>query len=335
MKAERSVAVIGGGKMGGDIAAVFASGGWHVHVSEPAAAVRATLAQRTKSALKTLRASAAAGRSVHVHAALEAIPWRAISLVVEAVPEDLALKQRIFGEVEKLAPRSAILTTNSSSLRLSKIVAKVRLKERTAGVHWLTPAHIAPIVEVVRGEHTSTTTIRRVNVWLAELGKLAINLNRDVPGMLVNRVQHAMMREAFDLIDRGIVAPEDVDAAVRFGFGFRYVACGPVRQRDLNGLTIHLQSAAQIYPTLHGGKKPARCLTDLVNAGHVGVSARRGFYEWDERTLPREVQRIDDLMGKALGLMSEDREALATNAARRSALASPRPKRRKQAKKRA
>jgi 3-hydroxybutyryl-CoA dehydrogenase len=314
MKAERSAAVIGGGKMGADIAAVFASGGWQAHVSEPSAEVRATLPQRTRGALKTLGARAAAARSVHVHATLEAIPWRAISLVVEAVPEDLALKQRLFADIEKLARRSAILTTNSSSLKLTEVVAKVRLKARTAAMHWLTPAHIAPIVEVVRGKQTSAATIARLNAWLAELGKLAINLNRDVPGMLVNRVQHAMMREAFDLIDRGIVTPEDVDAAVRFGFGFRYVACGPVRQRDLNGLTIHLQSAAQIYPTLHAGKKPPRCLSDLVTAGHVGVRAGRGFYRWDERTLPAEVRRIDRLMGKALELMADDREALTAKA---------------------
>ena len=310
MKDARVVAVIGGGKMGGDIAAVFAAGGWEAHICEPADAVRRTLSQRTRSALKALKARAGAAKRVRAYDALEALPWRGVTLVVEAVPEDLGLKQTLFERIEKLAPRRAILTTNSSSLRLSDVAAKLERKDRAAGVHWLTPAHIAPIVEVVRGEHTSAATIRRLNAWLAELGKLAINLNRDIPGMLVNRVQHAMMREAFDLIDRGIVSPEDVDAAVRFGFGFRYVACGPVRQRDLNGLTIHLQSAAQIYPTLHSGGDVPRCLQKRVDAGDVGVRVGRGFYEWDKATLPREAARIDRVMGKALELMEDDRKRL-------------------------
>jgi 3-hydroxybutyryl-CoA dehydrogenase len=222
------------------------------------------------------------------------------------VPEILRVKQCVLAELSRFAPKDTIITTNSSSLRLADVVAHVPQKGRTAGLHWLTPAHIAPLVEVVRGRQTSDRTIRRLNAWLSELGKLTINLNRDVTGMLVNRVQHAMMREAFNMIDRGIVSAEDIDAAVRFGFGFRYMACGPVRQRDLNGLTIHLQAAAQIYPTLHNGSQPARCLANRVRAGHVGTHAGRGFYAWNARTLTGDIARIDALMRRALSLMDND-----------------------------
>jgi 3-hydroxybutyryl-CoA dehydrogenase len=306
MNSKRHVVIVGGGKMGGDIGAVFAGGGWTVDVVEPSLAVRARLPERVAAALRSARSSVRLVRNVHVHEFIASVRWPGADLVVETVPEILSVKQRVLADVSRLAPKDTIITTNSSSLRLADAVAHVPRKGRTAGVHWLTPAHIAPLVEVVRGRDTSDKTIRQLNAWLAELGKLAINLNRDVPGMLVNRVQHAMMREAFNLIDRGIVSPEDIDAAVRFGFGFRYVACGPVRQRDLNGLTIHLQSAEQIYPTLHNGAKPPRCLVKRVQAGDVGVHVGKGFYTWNPRTRAGEIARIDALMRRALALMHDD-----------------------------
>lgn len=303
-----SVAIIGGGKMGGDIAAVFAAGGWQVHAQEPDARVRAALSQRWRAALKTAGAPQGAARRLHAHDDLAALPWHDIVLVVETVPENLALKRALLQKIETLARPGAILTSNSSSFRISEIAAKLRRPQRAAGVHWSTPAHIAPIVEVVRGKATSARTIAQINRWLRALGKLPVNLSRDVTGMLVNRIQHAMMREAFDLIDRGIATPQDIDLAVRYGYGFRYIAAGPLRQRDMNGLVIHRDAAAQIYPTLHNGAQPPRCLDKLIAAGHTGVRAGRGFYRWNPRTLAGELERCDALFSAALRLMAKERK---------------------------
>jgi 3-hydroxybutyryl-CoA dehydrogenase len=296
-----SVAIIGGGKMGGDIAVVFAAGGWQAHVQEPDARVRAALPQRWRAALGTARAA----RMLHVHETLDALPWPDIALVIETVPENLALKQALFRKIEALARPAAILASNSSSFRISEIATKLRRPQRAAGMHWGTPAHIAPIVEVVRGKATSTRTMGQINRWLRALGKLPVNLSRDITGMLVNRMQHAMMREAFALIDRGIATPQDIDLAVRYGYGFRYIAAGPLRQRDMNGLVIHREAAAQIYPTLHNGAKPPRCLERLLAAGHTGARAGRGFYRWDPRKLEQELARCDALFWTALELMAD------------------------------
>ena len=170
---------------------------------------------------------------------------------------------------------------------------KLKHKDRAAIVHWATPANISPLVEVVRGARTSEATVRRINAWLQGLGKIVVNLRRDVPGMIVNRAQHAMMRECFSLVDKGICSLEDIDRAVRYGFGFRYVVSGPVRQRDLNGLVINHRAAAQIYPTLSNRAIPAQALTSRVKVGHIGVTVGRGFYEWDERTLKRWLARYE------------------------------------------
>ena len=300
-----TVAIIGGGKMGGDIAAVLATGGWDVHVQEPAAPMRASLPARFRTALKPLRASKAALARLNVHDTLEAIPWPRVTLVIEAVPEQLALKQALFKRIEALAPRKAILTTNTSSLPLAKVTAKVKHKDRVAILHWATPANISPLVEIVRGRATSAKTIQQVNAWMRAVGKLPVNLSRDVDGMIINRVQHAMMREAFSLVDRGIVSLEDIDLAVRYGFGFRFVACGPVLQRDLNGLVINHRAATQIYPTLNTSRVPPHALASRVRAGHVGVTVGQGFYQWDKRELGPWLRRYETLLGKVLKLMRE------------------------------
>ena len=138
-----TTAVIGAGKMGCDISAVLAAAGWEVHCQEPDAGMRASLPARLRNALKRLPDARAAAKRVHVHATLEALPWRRVAWVIEAAPEQLALKQALFAQIEALAPRDAILTTNTSSLRLADVMRKVRRKERVAIVHWATPANIS------------------------------------------------------------------------------------------------------------------------------------------------------------------------------------------------
>ncbi len=300
-----TVATIGGGKMGCDISAVLAAAGWEVHCQEPEQRMRGSLPVRFRNALEPLRAPKSTLARFHIHEQLDMIPWGQVALVIEAVPEQLPLKQTLFAKIEALAPRSAILTTNTSSLRLADVMRKVRHKDRVAIVHWATPANISPLIEVVRGTRTSPGTIRRINQWMRSLGKIVVNLNRDVPGMIVNRAQHAMMRECFSLVDKGICSLEDIDLAVRYGFGFRYVVCGPVRQRDLNGLVINYGAATQIYPTLNNSRMPPRALKSRVKAGHVGVTVGRGFYQWDQRTLGPWLLRYEKTLDALLRLMRE------------------------------
>ena len=299
----QTLAILGAGKMGCDIAACFAAGGWQVHLYDPVATARETLPARLRTALQPLRAPRSAFKRITAHGELPALPWPSVTLVIEAAPEKLVLKQMLMQEAEGFARGNAVLATNSSSLKVADVAKYVKNKSRVAGMHFLTPANIAPLVEVVRSKHTSAQTIRRINAWLGALGKLSVNLNRDITGMIVNRVQGAMMREIFHLIDQGIATPADVDTAVRHGFGYRYIACGPLRQRDFNGLEIHRDAAAQIYPTLHNGWKPARCLENLVRRGHLGVRTGRGFYRWKKAALKRELEEYEQTLAAALQLM--------------------------------
>lgn len=316
-----SIALVGGGRMGGDLAATFAAGGWQVHVVEPAQPARASLPARVRTALKALSpVDATVGRrawmqvhlqKVQAHEALDTVPWPAIDLVIESIPEKLPPKQRLFERLEREVRASTILATNSSSLLPSDVFARVARRSRTAAVHFVSPAHRVPVVEVVRTQATSAPTIRRIDGWLRDLGKLPVHLNTEVPGMLVNRLQHAMMREALSMIDAGITDIESIDLAVRFGFGFRYLAAGPLKQRDMNGLVIHWESARQLYPTLSNAKRPAKLFDRLIAAGHVGARAGRGFHPWDAASTPATMARYDRLIAAALALLEPERRALA------------------------
>jgi 3-hydroxybutyryl-CoA dehydrogenase len=298
--------VVGGGRMGGDIAAQFAAGGWQVHAVETAAAVRATFVSRTRAALRAMRAPAAAARQIVLHEGLDPVPWRSADLVLESISEVLAPKQRLMASIEPRVRRSTILATNSSSLLPSKIFARVDDRRRTAAIHFMTPAHRVPMVEVVRAPGTTAATIRRIDGWLRALGKLPVHLASEIPGMIVNRLQHAMMREALALIEAGVTDVESIDRAVRFGFGFRYLAAGPLAQRDMNGLMIHWQSARELYPLLSTARRPAKLFDRLIANGHVGLRAGRGFHRWDKVTTPAKLARYDRLITQALALLEAE-----------------------------
>jgi 3-hydroxybutyryl-CoA dehydrogenase len=164
----------------------------------------------------------------------------------------------------------------------------------------MTPAHVMLAVEITSGRNTAASTMAKLVSWMEEMGKVPIVLNRDVPGMLINRIQHAMYREIYHLIDQGIATAETVDLAVRFGFGFRYPILGPVVSRDILGLPVHLAVAKQIYPTLHNGKTPSRKLRRLVKDGHHGVRTGRGFYSWDSKTIGPRLTHFAELLEQSL-----------------------------------
>jgi 3-hydroxybutyryl-CoA dehydrogenase len=221
MPKQQSVAVIGGGIMGGDMATVFAAGGWKVHVMSPSQKTRDALPARVATGLGKLAAPAANSASVTTSARLEDLPWKEIDLVVEAAPEDLPLKQKLFGQLETLAGPDVPLTTNTSNFPIGEVGKDLKRRGRVAGLHFFMPAHLVPLVEIVSSESTDPRVAEGLVEQMKALGKAPIWVKKDVPGFVGNRLQHAMLREALYLVADGIVSPEGIDDAVRYGFGFR------------------------------------------------------------------------------------------------------------------
>jgi 3-hydroxybutyryl-CoA dehydrogenase len=301
------VAVIGGGTMGTDIAAIFVAGGWTAHVVEPDATRRTALAARVEKACGQL-GGPSAGERLAAHDDLASVPWQDIALVVECAPEDLDVKRRVFAQLERLARPDATLASNSSSFPISDISQGLATRARMCGLHFFMPAHLVPAVEVIRSEATDPAVCERLSATMRALGRVPVAVKKDIPGFLVNRIQHAMMRECFALIEHGLATAEDVDAAVRYGFGFRFVAAGPILQKDLAGLDIHCAAAETIYPTLCNDSEPSRVLRERVSAGRHGVKTGHGFYKWEAERAATEKARYDRALLAALEVFARERE---------------------------
>jgi len=304
---EQSLVVVGGGTMGRDIAAIFLAAGWRVQVVETDATVREVLAQRVRESAAAIDAVPAAG-AVEVVAGLGAAEWAGVGLVIEAVPEQLPLKRKVFAALEKLAPAGVPLASNSSSFPISEIGAGLATQGRMLGLHFFMPAHLVPAVEVVRGGKTDEAVAQAVTAIMRSVGRKPVQVARDIPGFLGNRLQHALMREAIALVEQGFASPEDVDTVVRYGFGFRYIAAGPLLQKDHSGIDIHCAAAATMYPHLTNTAEPSPLIRRLVERGEVGMksSGRKGFYRWDEASIAREKARYQRALAAALRILREE-----------------------------
>ena len=287
------VAIIGGGIMGGDIATSFVASGWQVHVMSPSERTRDALPGRLENGLKRLETDPAACGSVSIHDGLDKLPWPAVDLVIEAVTEDLALKHRVFAELERFARPEVPLATNTSSFQVTEVGKHLKTRSRVCGAHYFMPAHIVPLVEIVCAEFTDPGVAQKVEAAMKATGKVPVMVKKDIPGFLANRLQHALIREAFWLIENGIATPEGIDAAVRYGFGFRFVACGPLMQKEMSGWDTNFYSGRSIYPSLSTASAPPDRLQQMVARGDIGMKAKKGLWTWTDETLAREKARYE------------------------------------------
>lgn len=311
MSTQQSVVVIGGGTMGSDVAAIFYAGGWNAQVVEPSPAVRARLPHNVAAAADSIGVFGQGG-SVDARAAIADIDWSAVGIVIECAPEKLEIKQAIFRELDTAAPKHVPLTSNSSGIPISRIGEQCANRGRMLGLHFFMPAHWVPAVEVVRSEFSDEAVAQEVSAIMRSVRKKPVQVKRDVPGFLANRIQHAMMREAIALVDEGFASAEDVDLAVRYGFGFRYIAAGPLLQKDLAGVDIHCAAAAGIYPYLSNNTEPSPLMQNLVKNGDFGVksASRKGFYDWDEAGIAREQARYQTALKKAMQILRDEDDAI-------------------------
>ncbi len=222
------------------------------------------------------------------------------------MPERLDLKQELFAKLEQYAKPEAVLASNSTSFPISQIASGLKTAARMIGLHFFMPAHLVPCVEVVYGEKTSPMVADSLSRLMTLCGMVPVTVKKDLPGFLANRLQHALSREAFAMEDAGICTPEDVDKAVRFGFGFRYIAAGPAMQRDHAGLEVHAAGGATIYPTLNNSPTIAKCLSDRVESGKFGMKTDEGFYSWNSESMKVERERYQAALREGLKIIQKD-----------------------------
>ncbi|CAM4111790.1 3-hydroxyacyl-CoA dehydrogenase family protein [Bordetella tumulicola] len=276
----QSLAVIGAGAMGSGIAALFAAKNIEVVLIDPmpGALERASSVIDRQLGGYAPDTLADTRRRIRMDPGLEAAS--SCDLVIEAIPEKLELKRETFARLDTLCRPKTIFATNTSGLSINAIAQSVIRRDRFVGTHFFTPADVIPLVEVVRNDDTSAATVERVMAALRLVGKRPVLVNRDIPGFIANRIQHALAREAISLLEQGIASAEDIDEVVKWSLGIRLALSGPLEQRDMNGIDVHHAIATYLYADLENRTTPSALLSEKVATGQLGAKSGQGFYTW-------------------------------------------------------
>jgi 3-hydroxybutyryl-CoA dehydrogenase len=261
MHAIQTVLICGYGVMGRAVAATFAASGFTTIVRS-----------RRAGKLGALPANLSA---------VERLPEEPPDLVIEFVPEEARVKQSVYAEIESAYPDGApLIASGTSGLDLVELARKMKHPERFLGVHYFMPADTAPVVEVMAGLATPRADVDRVADALRRTGKEPVVLYKPIVGFLVNRLQHAILHEAYYLIEAGVASAEDIDHAARRMLAPRMCLNGLIQQKDISGLKIHADAQRSIVPRLFHNATPNPMLQSMVRRGETGLSAGRGFYDW-------------------------------------------------------
>ncbi|HBB18712.1 MAG TPA: 3-hydroxyacyl-CoA dehydrogenase [Syntrophus sp. (in: bacteria)] len=290
-----NVLVVGVGLMGSAIAQLFAYHGHSVTLTDVSEDILAGAKEKICRSLERMADQGLAQADLiepalgRIHTTSDlAEATHGARFVVEAVPENLELKQEIFRRLDALCPAETILATNTSVISITQIAAKSLRQERIVGTHFWNPPTLVPLVEVVPGERTSAETVEAAYALLTAVGKHPVRVKQDVPGFVGNRLQHALWREAISIVERGIADADVVDEVVKFGFGMRLPVLGPLENADLIGLDLTLAIHDYILKHLESSPNPSPLLAQKVAKGDLGFkSDGRGFRDWNTEQMNR------------------------------------------------
>ncbi|MCC6776717.1 MAG: 3-hydroxyacyl-CoA dehydrogenase family protein [Hyphomicrobiales bacterium] len=273
------IAVIGAGLMGHGLAQVFASAGHEVTITDSVAASLDTVRSRIRANLADLGDDVTAVERVLPIADL-ASAVRDADYVVEAVLEDLAVKQKLFAQIEPHVRRDTMLASNTSVIPITRIMEGLSDRSRALGTHWWNPPFLVPLVEVIETEWTAQSAIDWTMALHKAAGKQPVHVKKDVPGFVGNRLQHALWREAVALVEQGICDAETVDTVIKASFGRRLAVLGPLENADLVGTDLTLAIHRTVLPSIDSRPGPSPYLEQLVADGKLGFKAGEGFRKW-------------------------------------------------------
>ena len=222
--------------------------------------------------------------------------WNQCLWVIETVAENLELKQKVFQYLDHVVPGEIPIGSNSSGFPISKIAEGLKTANRMMGAHYFMPAEVVPLVEIVMGQKTDIKYTEQACALYKAIDKKPVLVKKDIPGFLANRIQHALMREALSLVQEGIATPADIDDAVRYSFGFRYAAVGPMTQKEISGWDGMANAAKEIYPSLSNITALPPKVVQLMAEGKTGMKAGEGFRKWT----PEEIKTVSDSYSRRL-----------------------------------
>ena len=290
----KNISIIGAGMMGHGIAQIFASNNYNVCLLDVKKESLSKAIDDIRLNL-SIMARKGIGQESEIETTISRIATTTnmdeatsvAQMVIEAVIENLELKQKIFKDLDQLCPPEVILATNTSVISITDIAAKARIRTRILGTHFWNPPYLIPLVEVIKAKGTSDEVMETTYSLLKSVGKHPVKVMKDVPGFVGNRLQHALWREAISIVQNGIADSATVDEVIKKGFGIRLPVLGPLENADMVGLDLTLAIHDYILKHIESSPSPSPILRENVEKGELGFKTGQGFYKWS----PEEVDR--------------------------------------------
>ncbi|MGI9434379.1 MAG: 3-hydroxyacyl-CoA dehydrogenase family protein [Geminicoccaceae bacterium] len=308
MEHGHQIAVIGAGLMGHGIALSLARAGHRVTITDPLEGTLSSAPDRIRGSLQALGADDGEIAETLQRVTLSSATADAVkdaAFVFEAAPEKLPLKQAIFSDIEAHAPDDAVLASNTSVIQITKIMEKLGGRHRALGTHWWNPPHMIPLVEVIKTEWTEDAIAEAMMDLLMQVGKTPVIVEKDVPGFIGNRLQHALWREAISLVENGVCDAEAVDTVIKSSFGRRLAVLGPLENADLVGTDLTLDIHENVLFDLESREGPSPYLKQLVADERLGMKSGRGFRSWKEGEAKAVRERVSRHLSRLDGILQD------------------------------
>jgi 3-hydroxybutyryl-CoA dehydrogenase len=296
----KRISVIGSGIMGHGIGQTFALGGYDVTLndisnellSKALLQIRKNLDTFIEFGITTDEAARKALLRIETTTDLKDAV-KGSDFVVEALPEIMDLKKRLFKDLDAYCPPHAIIASNTSGLSLTEMASGIKRQDQVVIAHWWNPPHIIPVVEIVKGRYTSDQTVSLVYDLLTAIGKKPVRILKEVPGFLGNRLQFALYREALACLKEGVASVEDIDLAVKGTFGFRLPTIGPLETSDFGGLDTFLNISEYLFNEIDRSTEAPDILEEKVKMGKLGVKTGEGFYAYPGDKAQEKIKERD------------------------------------------
>lgn len=309
---KKRVVIAGAGVMGTSLAQVYAQAGWDTILQNRSKAGlersmrMLDLNQETMVREGFLTEEASAALRQRITMTTEKEYYAHADLVVENIIENLEEKQIFWKEISALVPKTALLATNTSGLKISEIAKACKHPERFMGQHWLNPPHLLPLCEIIAGEKTSAENVQKMRALVLSLGKQPVVV-ADINGFLINRLQFALLREALHIVDMGAASYEDIDTVMKAGMGLRYAALGPFGVADFGGLDTFDHINRYLNAELSDSKVGNATLHAMVESGKLGLKTGAGFYDYSGNKADQAMQKRDELYMKLAKILYFDK----------------------------
>jgi 3-hydroxybutyryl-CoA dehydrogenase len=279
-----NIAILGAGTMGQGIARLFGTYGLRTTVYDPnqnaLAVAQKNLLNAEAEMQETHMANASREKCLEYSIVLEEAISEA-EFIIESAPEDFEIKRLLYNEIAPLLKKNAIVASNTSSYPLARLSHEQPFADRLIIAHFFNPAHIIPLVEIVKGEHTEEGVAETIAAFLDNCGKVPVILKKDISGFIANRLQAAVLREACFLIENGIADAGQIDTVMKESIGMRWAASGPFQVSDYGGLDIWEKVLDNLLPVLDNRGQVPTIIREKVKVNELGVKTGKGFFNYD------------------------------------------------------